>query len=139
MLFRNWLELTKTHLQRAIGRQSVIAGWLTLMALVLATPINAAAASPPCTMASAKLLAEGGNQDWSAALDLLAFEQKDAYGNHQLHTIQPDGTGDVCLSCIARAGGPAVNRHKSEPTWHPSGRWIVVQVENDSNPLLWWR
>lgn len=56
-----------------------------------------------------------------------------------LHTIKPDGTGDVCLSCVAHVGGPLVDRHKAEPTWNNTGQWIVVQAEDDWHPLVWWR
>lgn len=92
-----------------------------------------------CRVTEVKLLTDGGDQDWSPAADLIVYDNRDASGVYQLHTIKPDGSGATCLSCAARPGAPRVDRHKLNPTWHASGRFIVLQGEMDSHPLSWTR
>lgn len=67
----------------------------------------------------------------------MVFDQTDADGVYQLHTINPDGSNDRCLSCAAKPGAPRTDRHKFNPTWDPTGQFIVVQGELDKNPLDW--
>lgn len=93
----------------------------------------------PCTIQRATQLSAGGDQSWSHALELIAYAEPDSSGNNQLRTIRPDGTKDTCLSCRVPAGAPRVDRHKANPTWHPSGKWIVLQAESDWHPLVWLR
>lgn len=90
-------------------------------------------ASAACDVKEVKLLAEGGDQDWSHARDVIAFDKADASGTWQIYTVRPDGSGELCLSCGAAPGGPRVDRNKGHPAWHPSGEWIVAQVEMDEH------
>lgn len=69
----------------------------------------------------------GGRIDWSHKLDLIAFDKKGKDGLFDLYVMKPDGTDTVCLTCN-QAGLP--ERHRGQPAWHPSGKYIVFQVEN---------
>lgn len=92
--------------------------------------------SDSCVIDQARNLGSGGVPDWSPSGDLLVYHAWDAAGVYQLHTMRPDGSGDVCLTCTSRPGAPRVDRHKVNPVWHPSGRFIAVQGEMDTNPLM---
>lgn len=98
---------------------------------------SSAVGAEACRVTSAKLLSQGGDQDWSAVNGLIVFDQPDSSGVSQLATIRPDGSDLTCLSCQARTGAPRTDRHKLGPIWHPSGRFIVVGAEVDSHPLDW--
>lgn len=102
-----------------------------------ATPAAPPAVRDACTVVSSKLIAPGGDQDWSRTNGLIAFDQTDHSGVYQLHTIKPDGTDDRCLSCTAAPGAPRTDRHKFNPVWDPTGQFIVLQGELDKNPLDW--
>jgi Tol biopolymer transport system component len=93
----------------------------------------------PCDVADIRLLGDGGDQSWSQSNGLIAYDLRDDQGVYQLRTVYPDGSGDTCLSCTAQRGSPRVDRHKVNPTWHASGRFIVVQGEMDTHPLSWLR
>ena len=120
-----------------------LAHCLTVVTMLLAAilrpefaPSAIAQTTAPCNVRQVRLLGDGGNQDWSFPRDLIAYDRKDATNTHQLHTIRPDGSGDMCLSCTASTGAPRVDRHKVNPVWHPGGQWIVVQGENEWHPLV---
>jgi hypothetical protein len=83
------------------------------------------------------MISEGGDQDWSHASDAIVFDRIDKDGVYQLHTARPDGSDERCLSCVQRPGAPPIDRHKFNPTWHASGKYIVLQGEIDSHPLAW--
>lgn len=92
-------------------------------------------AGSSCDIKEAKYLGAGGYPDWSPSGDLLVYHQWDADRVYQLHTMKPDGSGGICLTCTPHTGAPRVDRHKLIPVWHPSGRFIAVQGEMDSHPL----
>lgn len=71
----------------------------------------------------------GREPDWSPSGDLILFDRRDANGNYQLFTIQPNGLGETCLTTSAVNGGPSQTRHKGFAAWHPSGNYIVTQAE----------
>jgi Tol biopolymer transport system component len=96
-------------------------------------------AQPACDIQDIQFLSNGGDQDWSPLSDRIAYDRLDTDATYQLHTVKPDGSEDVCLSCSARPDSPRVDRHKTDPTWHPSGTFIVVQAEMGSHPLDWAR
>jgi Tol biopolymer transport system component len=123
------LKKTITLLLTAVLAASASLGGLT----------TALATTSPCAITQVTSLGSGGMADWSAATNLIAYSSKDASGTYQLHTVQPDGTGDVCLTCTAVSGGPAVNRHKVGAVWSADGKWIVVAVEDPRYPLMYWR
>ncbi len=95
-------------------------------------------ATGACKVTDAKaMVTGGGDQDWSHTTDRIVYDQLDANRIFQLNTMKSDGSDTKCLSCAARAGAPAVNQHKFNPSWHPSGQYIVVQVEMKSHWLSW--
>lgn len=95
-------------------------------------------ATGSCKVTDAKLMIKGGgDQDWSHASDRIVYDQVDASGIFQLYTMNSDGTAQTCLTCAGRTGAPAVNQHKFNPSWHPGGQYIVVQVEMKSHWLSW--
>jgi hypothetical protein len=46
---------------------------------------------------------QGGRIDWSAKLNLVAYDTISANGYYDVHTMNPDGSNDQCLTCIARS------------------------------------
>lgn len=78
----------------------------------------------------AVLTEDGGRVDWSAALDLVAFDRLGEDGFFDVWTMRPDGTGARCVTC-ATPGLPA--RNVGQPAWLPSGEWLVVQAEKSES------
>jgi Tol biopolymer transport system component len=39
------------------------------------------------------------------------------------------------LTCTAGPGRPRIDRHRTNPIWHPSGQYVVLQAELDDTPL----
>jgi len=67
--------------------------------------------------------------------------KEDARGVGQIYIGTTGSTVLTCLSCTQQPGGPKPDRYKTQPTWHPSGRWIFVPVERDKYtrpPILGW-
>lgn len=56
----------------------------------------------------------------------------DRSGVFQLHLTNP-GVSNVCLTCTARPGLPAVDRGKVMPNPDPAGKWVVAVVEGDQH------
>ena len=72
----------------------------------------------------------------SPASDLVAISQMDANGIHQLYVRA--GNGDLtCLTCTTRPFAPRVDREKMMVSFHPSGRWIFVGIEEDQHENEW--
>ena len=82
-----------------------------------------------CAVANIRYFGLAGENDWSPNGDLLVFGRRDDQGIYQLYTAHPDGSAETCISCAEVAGGPTRDRHKGFAAWHPSGRYIVAQVE----------
>ncbi len=74
------------------------------------------------------LVSAGGRVDWSAARNLIAFDQPGSDGYFDVYTMQPDGSNITCLTC----GKVPPNRHIGNPAWHPTGNWIAFQVQKIS-------
>ena len=72
----------------------------------------------------------------SFRIGFTAFTQLDAKGIYQLYTVRTDGA-PRCLTCEARPGGPKVDRNKPMTNWHPSGKWLVVGIEEDKHENAW--
>ncbi|MGZ4033882.1 MAG: TolB family protein [Bacteroidia bacterium] len=61
----------------------------------------------------------------------IAYSMKETDGYYDIHFADPDGSNDVCLTC----GHPALpNRHIACPYWHPSGKWLLMVVEQAVHP-----
>ena len=67
---------------------------------------------------------------WSPDLTRYIVNKKDASGTYQLY-VGSATQAPVCISCTQKPNGPAPNRHKLQPAWHPSGQWIVLAGERD--------
>lgn len=74
------------------------------------------------------LTTNGGRVDWSEAKNIIAFDRIDEQGYFQIWTMLPDSSQQQCLTC-GRPEAPAKN--KGNPAWHPSGKYIVFQAQND--------
>jgi Tol biopolymer transport system component len=91
----------------------------------------AQAPSPGPTVSRIATIKNGGGRlDWSAT-DVIAFDQLGGDQYYDVYTMNPDGTGERCLTCNQRA---LPNRHIGNPAWHPSGTYIVFQVEKADAP-----
>jgi hypothetical protein len=73
----------------------------------------------------------------SPTSDLFVANQQDAKGIYQVYTAPAGGNNLTCISCTARLGAPRIDRNKMMVTWHPSGEWLVVGVEEDTHDLMW--
>jgi len=64
--------------------------------------------------------------DWSHENELIAFSLLGDDGYYDVATMKEDGSDLICLTC----DNPNLpNKHISNPAWHPSGEYIVMQVE----------
>ncbi len=88
-----------------------------------------------CIVNSAYEIGSGGAPGWSADGQFIVYHKWDSTNIYQVYVSLPDGSNTRCLTCETRANSPRVNRHKTNPTWDPSGAWIVMQVEMDSHPF----
>lgn len=76
-----------------------------------------------------------GGLDWSRAGDnRIVMGRYDENQVVQLYTMKPDGSELTCLTCTQVPGGPSVGVHKGVPHWHPSGKYIFLQVEQEKHP-----
>ena len=84
----------------------------------------------PIRVKSARILGDGGRVDWSAAGDLIAFDRKGADGFYDVYIMKPDGSD---LRCLTRGVEGLPQRHIGNPAWHPSGKYIVFQAEEEKH------
>lgn len=82
-----------------------------------------------------KLTDDGGRVDWSPDGQSIVFDRKGKDGLYDIWLMKPDGTSQANLT----EGHPELpkNVQIGQPAWHPSGNWIVFQVEkpNHKNPF----
>jgi Tol biopolymer transport system component len=98
-------------------------------ALALTALANAAAAvdDPPPPPAGLTLISpDGGRVDWAPRGDWIAYDRVDPEGYSRLYVARPDGRERRCLTCQPLEFR---RRHTGNPTWHPSGRYLVFEVE----------
>jgi Zn-dependent metalloprotease len=69
----------------------------------------------------------GGRVGWSAARNLIALDLPGADGYFDVYVMNPDGSGERCLTCDKAA---LPNKHIGNPEWHPSGAWVVFQAQS---------
>ncbi len=80
-------------------------------------------------VASCTVLHEpGGRASWCHSLNLIAFDKIGFDSYFDLCTIRPDGSELRPLTRDPDAGIPQANN--GNPTWHPSGEFIVFQAED---------
>ena len=74
-----------------------------------------------------RLLVEGARTvAWAPKGDWIAFDRPDDAGYSHLYVAEPDGSSQRCLTCDAIGFR---KRHAGNPTWHPSGRYLLFQLE----------
>jgi Tol biopolymer transport system component len=89
----------------------------------------------PCTRAISR--APDGLVVWSADGKQYIVNKQDASGVYQLY-VGAAGSDAVCISCIQQPNSPAPNRDKLQPSWLPSGQWIVLAGEMDDSQIPWY-
>lgn len=101
--------------------------------------VATAAVSPsdPCAVASIRRIGpSGGGLDWSrSGNNLILMSRYDENGISQVYTIAPDGSNETCLTCQQAPGGPPVGVHKGVAHWHPSGQYILLDVEAEQHSV----
>jgi Tol biopolymer transport system component len=113
---------------------------LVPVVIVLALPTTAAALPPECQVRAIDSIPESsGHPSFSPDGERLAYYGLDSEDSYQLWIARSDGTDRECITCSQAADGPAVARHKVGPAWHPSGRFIAINVEVSDHPIEWWR
>lgn len=103
---------------------------------VATTPAEQAASrnsEGSCGVKAVNFIGLGGEVDWSPDGEQLIFDRRDDAGIYQLFLMAPDGSNEQCISCAVVDGGPTLDRHKGFPAWHPSGDYIVTQVEMEKH------
>jgi Tol biopolymer transport system component len=112
------------------------AGLLLLSCLCLVILTASVPAQPsqawfaPAVRSVTLLTTHGGRVDWSPQ-NKIAFDRKGADGYYGVWVMNPDGSGQLCLTCDQQ-GAPLQN--KGNPAWHPSGNYIVFQAQKPGMP-----
>jgi hypothetical protein len=73
----------------------------------------------------------------SPASDLWVATQYDANGVNQVYTTKAGSKDFTCITCVARPGAPRIDRNKFMTSWHPSGQWLTVGVEENNYSWSW--
>jgi len=68
---------------------------------------------------------------WSPTGAQYIVNKKDEEGTYQLYVGGTSGSTPDCITCVERPNSPALDRHKLQPRWHPSGEWIVLAGERE--------
>lgn len=76
---------------------------------------------------------QGGRMAWSRVLNLVAYDRLSDNGYYDIHTMNPDGSNDICLTC-GRAELPP--GHKGDPEFDYSGKWIIFQAEKPGTATI---
>jgi hypothetical protein len=73
----------------------------------------------------------GLDVDWDhSGSNRIAYSMKGDDGYYDIHTANPDGTNDSCITCNL---SPLTDRHIAVPSWHPSGNWLLMTVEKPTH------
>ncbi len=70
---------------------------------------------------------DAGRLDWCFANNLIAFDRETRSGASEIWTIDPHGQDEKCLTCTMGGLPKGLRGH---PSWHPSCKWLVIQVSN---------
>ncbi len=74
---------------------------------------------------------DGGHLAWSKKTNKIAFDRLGKDGYFDLWVMNPDGTGQKCLT----SNHPLLpNKHIGQPAWHPSGKLLVIQAQKAHVP-----
>src|ERR1700722_13520181 len=79
------------------------------------------------------LLADGGRVSWSVN-NVIAYDHQELTGARagyfDVYTMNPNGTGNTCLTCTGAAGASALpGLNMGNPKWSPDGHFIVFQAQ----------
>ncbi len=77
------------------------------------------------------LMKDAGRMDWSQQGDWIAFDKPDGDVYH-IYVMKPDGTGERCVTCNQ---WDFRKTNSLSPTWHPSGEYLVFQVQEHAAKL----
>lgn len=100
--------------------------------------IQSSAGEPACRVKSVeKTSVAYENLSVSPHSGSLATTQLDPKGVYQVYTAKAGDKTFHCISCQPLKGGPRPDRNKPMVSWHPSGRWLVVGIEEDQHDLMW--
>ena len=76
---------------------------------------------------------EGGRVSWSRKADVIAFDRAGRDGYFDIYTMRSDGSYLQCLTC-GKSGVP--QKHAGNPSWPPSGRYILFQAQSPNKQGL---
>ncbi|MEM7581943.1 MAG: hypothetical protein AAF560_01065 [Acidobacteriota bacterium] len=80
-----------------------------------------------------RVLVDGaGRMDWSQQGDWIAFDRADSSGFYHLYKMKPNGSREKCLTCDI---WDFRKTNSLSPSWHPSGEYLVFQVQEHANKL----
>lgn len=103
---------------------------LLLAALAALAPMGPATAQEPLqpepVKATTLISPDAGRVDWAPRGDWIAYDRVDADGYSRLYVARPDGHDRRCLTCDPYEFR---KRHTGNPTWHPSGDYLVFEAE----------
>ena len=112
---------------RTTQRPSLPAAILAVVTLATLAAPPPAEAQAPSVVKSVQLFAQStGRAAWSPRGDQIAFSRLEPNGSMQLYVARSDMSDQRCLSCRSF---DLRKLHVGNPTWHPSGDYLVVQVE----------
>jgi Tol biopolymer transport system component len=115
-------EQLRTVLLLALGMGVLVVGLTTL-----GFPRDATASSSDYVRGSLTQITDsGGRVDWAHDGAAIYFDRLDTDGFWDVWRMNPDGTGQQCLTC----DDPRLpNKHQGNPEMHPLGRYLVFQAE----------
>ena len=74
----------------------------------------------------------GKSLDWSYKKNLIVSAKLGRDGYYDVFVMRPDGSNEQCLTC-RKPGVP--QKHNGNPSWHPSGDYIIFTAEKKNNPV----
>ena len=90
-------------------------------------PVRAALGNDKVAVLAISLVSPtAGRVDWAPRGDWIAYDRVDEAGYSRLYIARPDGHDRRCLTCEPLEFR---KRHTGNPTWHPSGEYLVFEVE----------
>ena len=114
----------------------MICVYLFVLLIACAGPVEerppAVRVPPGENIAGLKIVTEdGGHLAWSKKTNQIAFDRLGKDGYFDLWLMNPDGTGQKCLT----SNHPLLpNKHIGQPAWHPSGKLLVIQAQKAHVP-----
>lgn len=74
-----------------------------------------------------RLERDGARPEWSRQGDRIAFDAANDFGARELHVLDLDLGSRRCITCDH---WDLRKKNVLSPTWHPSGEWLVVTVQD---------